>query len=159
MPLFCIREIQRLSSSLATETEKAEKLSEEVAHWKDSATELSKSVYSLEQKRGEMKKEMAEMQSKLSKRIFKLHQEVAELKKAKKVHQEEANSLRSSLTKKVGISSSAGSAGSSGNATTVDKIRQNLPITPDSSLPGVDLDDKVENAVLEEILGRVLAQR
>lgn len=47
----CIcREIQRLSESLAIETDKGEKLSAELEHWKDSATDLSKSVYALQEK-------------------------------------------------------------------------------------------------------------
>lgn len=70
---FFLREIQKITALLATEREKSEKLSKEAAHYKGSATDLSKSLCTLQEKHNNMKKEMEKQQ-----------QETREMRKAKR---------------------------------------------------------------------------
>ena len=65
---------------LSLETEKAERLTFDVKHWKKSSTDLSKSVCDLEKGRDELKESMDQMQGKLSKQILTLQMEIKELK-------------------------------------------------------------------------------
>ena len=78
---YYTREIQRLNALLSLETEKAERLTFDVKHWKTSSTDLSKSVCDLKKGRDEIKESMDEMQGKLSKQILTLQMEIKQLKR------------------------------------------------------------------------------
>ena len=67
------REIKRLSSLLAAETSRSERLSREARRWKESATELSDSLRALAEGRDEVISKLA-----CWKKMFKLRPEVSE---------------------------------------------------------------------------------
>jgi len=84
------KEIERLSTELAIECEKSSKLSSELTHWKDSATNLSKSLCVL----GDQQKEQ---QSKQSKRYVKMLAEVSELKQEKQLRKMEVSTFKDTI--------------------------------------------------------------
>ena len=88
------KEISRLSSSLKVEAEKVTKLTQDITHWKGSASDVSKSLVLIENERDELKRDMDDMQAKLMKRNFKLQAEIADLKKAKGMYEKELKELR-----------------------------------------------------------------
>ena len=174
------REIQRLSCLLSTETEKAYKLSIEVTHWKDAASNVSKSVCVLEQQRDKMRKAMNDLQSKRLKRVFKLSQEVVDLKKAKEMHLQEVSQLKdtiSQLGKQINtqdevVPRRTTRRVSNGTQVTEDSslsdsfclrsrssLSSSLRSSLSSSTSDASSEANVENSALGDLLVRALAER
>lgn len=118
---------------LKVEKGKTEKLSAEAASWKERANDLSKSMVLLRENQEE-----AKVGGGLAKKVLRLQQEVVELNLAKRDYIEEIGRLRESLT--------------NGGGQHAEALVTSISRTASE-------DSNHGNSALEEILGRVLAER
>ena len=154
------REIQRLSSSLAIETLKAENFAEEAEHWKENATELSNNLTMLEQQRDMMKDNWIETENKLNK-LEGQQQQTQSQRPSESRRSSSGLSPQMSPMMEEGEFKFVESDGGYPSFPSFSHDDDSSYVGSSSICASVDtgFEDRVENAALKELLTRALEER